>query len=96
MEFQSGAACATMGFNDNLDFFGKVLHIQTEKVQSAAPCILTQVFYRGRVIHTAKFEYSTDSLDFNDFEKIRNLMHAQHLKVIEKISRQQEKYQKQS
>ena len=90
MENHPGAESLAIGFNDNFDFMGKELHIQTENVKTAAPCILTQVFYRGRVIHTTKFEYSSETTDGNDFSKIRELMHSQHLRVIKNISRQQE------
>ena len=96
MDFQSGAVAPTMGLNDNLDFMGKELHIQTENVKSVTSSILTQVFFRGRVIHTTKQEYSTEAQEFNDFGKIRDLMHAQHLKVIENISKLQMKLNKQS
>lgn len=96
MEFQSSAVSPIMGLNDNLDFMGKELHIQTENVKSSVPYILTHVFFRGRVVHTTKHEYSSETREFNDFGKIRDLMHTQHLKVIENISRRQVKYKQKS
>jgi len=96
MKNQSNAANPAMGLNDNLNFLGKELHIQTENVQSSAPCIRTQVFFHGRVVHTVKYEYSTGKRDSLSLSKIRELMHEQHIRVIEKISEQQTKYQKKS
>jgi hypothetical protein len=95
-KIQSNAANPAMGLNDNLNFLGKELHIQTENVQSSAPYIRTQVFFHGRVVHTAKYEYSTEKRDSPDVLRIRELMHKQHMRVIKKISEQQVKYQKQS
>ncbi|MBN2321139.1 MAG: hypothetical protein JXR49_18815 [Acidobacteria bacterium] len=96
MRIQPEAASQAMGLNDNLNFLGKELHVQTENVQSSAPCILTQVFYHGRVIHTAKCEYSTETRDSRDLVKIRDLMVKQHMKVIERIGEQEAKHQKRS
>jgi hypothetical protein len=83
-----------MGLNDNLKFLGNELHIQTENVQSSTPCILTQVFFRGRVIHTARCEYSKENQDSANLAKIRDLMHQQHMKVMEKISARQANFKK--
>lgn len=83
-----------MGLNDNLNFLGKELHVQTENIQSSSPCILTQVFFHGRVIHTAKHEYTAEIGRSPDLAKIRNLMVRQHMKVVGRISAQQAKYRK--
>lgn len=96
MEINSDVASPAMGLNDNLNFLGKELHVQTENVQSDVPCIRTQVFFHGRVVHTAKYEYSNEVKDSLNLTKIRDLMHKQHMNVIEKINKQQLKYQKQS
>jgi predicted peptidase len=95
-ETRSGVKSPAMGLNDNIDFLGKELHVQTENVDATVPCILTQVFFRGRVIQTVKHEYPTEIRNHNNFSKIHDLMHTQHKDVMEKISRQQEKYRKQS
>ena len=93
MKSAGGVANPTTGLNDNINFLGKELHVQTENVPSTVPYIRTQVFFRGRVIYTAKHELAPDTDGWNDFNKIRELMNAQHLKVIDKISRQKAKYQ---
>ena len=96
METKSGLKSPTMCLNNNIDFLGKELHVQTENVDTAVPCILTQVFFRGRVIQTIKYKYPTEIRNINNFSKIQDLMHSQHMNVIKKINEQQEKYRKQS
>ena len=96
MEINPDVASPAMGLNDNLNFLGKELHVQTENVQSDAPCIRTQVFFHGRVVHTVKYEYSNDLKNSLNLTKIRDRMHKQHRNVIEKIHRQQLKYRKRS
>ena len=96
MGIQSNVASPAMGLNDSLNFLGKELHVQTENVPSSTPCILTQVFFNGRVIHTAKSEYAAGERDSHNLAKIRDLMVKQHMRVIERISEQQAKHQNRS
>jgi hypothetical protein len=96
METKSGLKSPTMCLNNNIDFLGKELHVQTENVDTTVPCILTQVFFRGRVIQTIKYEYPAEIRTLNNFSKIHDLMHRQHMDVIEMINERQEKYRKQS
>jgi len=96
MEFQSGVTTPMMGLNDNINLFGKELHVQTENVKSEKPCILTQVFFHGRVVYTQKNEYLEENREFKDFDKIRDMMRAQHLMVMGKIIRKQAMFQKKS
>jgi len=93
MESQFGVKEPTMGLNNNLDFLGKELHVQTENVNSDDPYILTQVFFSGRVIQTTKYEYPAVIRGVKHFARIRDLMHEQHTKVIENINKKQETYQ---
>ena len=96
MVFQSNAASLIMGLNDNLEFRGKVLHVQTENVSSEKPCILTQVFHGGRVVLTKKYEYESGIEEAEDYKKIQALMYSQHSKIIEGINSQQAKIIQQS
>jgi len=93
MGSQFGVKKPTMGLNNNLDFLGKELHVQTENVNSEDPYIITQVFFSGRVIQTTKYEYSTEIRGIKNFARISDLMHEQHTKVIENINKKQETYQ---
>jgi hypothetical protein len=84
---QLTSAATTIGLNDDLEFLGHRLHVQTEKMGSPAHCIMTQVFSKGRVVHSTKSDLSSDSLISNDFNAIQDLMRAQHFKVIREISK---------
>jgi hypothetical protein len=74
-----------MGLNDNLDFMGRQLHVQTENLRSPSPCIVTQVFCNGRVLFSTKSEYLPGVNESQDFSRIGDLMQSQHYRVIEKI-----------
>ena len=54
VESQFSLKPPVMSLNDNMNFFGKKLQVQTENVDSRDPYILTQVFLHGRVIHSAR------------------------------------------
>jgi hypothetical protein len=68
-----------VGLNDNVEFMGKRLHVQTESIGSPAPCIVTQIFSNGRVIFSKKSECSPD------FNGIQDLMNQQHSQVLQTI-----------
>jgi hypothetical protein len=74
-----------IGLNDNLDFMGKQLHVQTESMKSPAMRIVTQVFCNGRVLFSTKSDYPAGIRESQSFSQIQDLMRAQHFKVIEKI-----------
>ena len=91
---RSTPVSSAMSLNDNLDFMGKALHIQTENVQSEIPHIRTHVFSKGRVIHTKILAFPADLIKSGDPNQIRRLMQSQHCEIIDKISRQQSKLSK--
>jgi hypothetical protein len=84
----------TMGLNDNLDFLGTQLHIQTENTQRPTPRIITQVFSKGRIVLSKKMEYPADFGSSGDPEKINELMRMQHSQVIQDLSEKQKHLQK--
>ena len=82
-----------MGLNDNLDFFGKQLHVQTENAGFPMPRIITQVFSKGRIILSRKSEYPADEHKAADPEQIQELMRLQHYQIIREISEKQQRLQ---
>jgi hypothetical protein len=72
------------GLNDNVDFMGKRLHIQTESIGSQKPFIVTQVFTNGRVIFSKKTEYP--SALYDSYSELQNMMRMQHVQVMQKIT----------
>ncbi len=77
------------GLNDNLEFVGRRLHVQTEHLEFPAAHIVTQVFCNGRVLLSKKSEYPAEIRESHDVGKIRQLMGAQHSKVIREIAEKQ-------
>jgi hypothetical protein len=78
-----------MGLNDNLEFMGRQLHVQTEHLEYPVARIVTQVFCNGRVMRSKKSEYSADIRETHDISKIQQLMNAQHYQVIREITEKQ-------
>jgi flagellar biosynthesis protein FlhG len=74
-----------MGLNDSLQFLGKELHIQTEDLGFTGRCIATQVFFKGRVIHSRKSEYPSSARGDDDRTVVVDLMRRQHFEVIREL-----------
>jgi hypothetical protein len=87
---EAGKAGVPMpGLNDNLDFMGKQLHVQTEIVGFPVACIVTQVFCKGKVILSRKLECPSGSREICDVDKMRELMNAQHFHIMQNIADKQ-------
>jgi hypothetical protein len=82
---------AVPGLNDNLEFMGRQLHIQTERIGLPVPRIVTQVFSDGRVVFSKKSEIPLCSCESNEPPDVQELMRAQHLETIRKIEGKQKK-----
>lgn len=82
---QPAPATPMMGLNDNLEFMGNSLHIQTENLGFTGRCITTQVFCNGKVILSAKSEYPSTIRDQKDQSQVRELMRKQHFNVIREL-----------
>lgn len=78
---------SAIGLNDNVEFMGQQLHIQTEKMETPTNCIITQVFCKGRVVLSTKSDFPTDLSNSYDFNTIQNLMRMQHSRMIRDIMR---------
>ncbi len=81
------------GLNDNLDFLGKLLHIQTEHSAYPTAHIVTQVFCGGRVMLSKKSDYPPGVCESHDFGRIQQLMKTQHCQVIQEIRDKQARKQ---
>jgi hypothetical protein len=77
------------GLNNNLEFMGRQLHVQTEHLEYPVARIVTQVFCNGRVMRSKKSEYSAEIRESRDISKIQQLMNAQHYQVIREITEKQ-------
>jgi len=81
------------GLNDNLDFMGKPLHVQTESVAFPVACIVTQVFSKGKVILSRKSGFPPGVRENGDVARMQELMHAQHRQIIRNIADKQARIQ---
>ena len=77
------------GLNDNLEFMGRQLHIQTESAGFPAGRIVTQVFSGGRVLFSRKTDHPAAAEDSGGTARIQELMHSQHTQVIKEIKHKQ-------
>jgi hypothetical protein len=77
------------GLNDNLEFLGRQLHVQTERIGLPAPRIVTQVFSNGRVVFSKKSDIRFRADEPPDTPKLQELMRTQHFQVIREIKAKQ-------
>jgi hypothetical protein len=77
------------GLNDNLEFMGRTLHVQTETTEFPVLRIVTQVFSNGRVVFSKKSDIPPQNCETREFMKIQGLMQAQHFQTIREISGKQ-------
>lgn len=82
----------TQGLNDNLDFLGRQLHVQTEDLGRARGIITTQVFLNGKVIHSMRSTYPDTPAEDSTHDKITDMMRAQHLAVLDEIRNQKVRF----
>ena len=78
-----------VGLNDNLDFLGRQLHVQTEFIELPVAHIITQVFCSGRVMLSKKSDCPAGIQEAQDARKLQQTMNAQHHQVIREISDKQ-------
>jgi len=73
---------ALSGFNTNVNFGGKIYHVQTEDSGKSKPKIVTHVFLNGNIIATKKQSYETflERPDVDDI--VREMMKNQHLEMV--------------
>ena len=68
-----------LGFNNNVRHRGRVFHIQTEDSGAKSPRIVTHLFADGgRIIKTARIDYSEHVGGVDLAQTVRQLMKAQH------------------
>jgi hypothetical protein len=77
--------------NDNLEFLGKQLHVQTERIGFPTPRIVTQVFSNGRVVFSKKKELPAQGFSSQEFAKVQELMRNQHVQTIREIQEKQKR-----
>lgn len=78
-----------MGFNNDVDYKGLVVHIQTEDHGLKSKKITSQVFHGGAILESKTVSYEKDIAAFTDDEsrddRIRLMMKALHRKFYKRI-----------
>ena len=73
------------GINRDIDYNGKLYHVQTEDGGINNPIILTRIFCSGVLVTTRKTSY-VYLLDMDGFKDVvENLMREQHNEMIQEI-----------
>ena len=73
------------GINSDIDYNGKVYHVQTEDGGINNPIILTRIFCTGVLVTTRKTSY-VYLLEMDGFKiVVENLMKEQHNEMIQEI-----------
>jgi hypothetical protein len=73
------------GYNHNVQYFGRVFHIQTEDSGPINPHIFTHLFYGGTILVSRKHRYDATTSD----ETVRKLMQAQHKSMLRELVQHQ-------
>ncbi len=74
------------GMNTEMEYQGKIYHIQTEDGGRSSPVITTQLFFKGAILVTQKTNYS-DIVKAEYLESIvKDLMKQQHSLMIKELT----------
>jgi hypothetical protein len=70
-----------LGYNHNVRYGGRILHVQTEDSGPANPHLYTHLFFEGSILATKRCEYDAASSD----EGVRGLMQRQHKEILKEL-----------
>lgn len=75
------------GQNTDVEFKGKIFHVQTEDWGKEKPFLVTRVFYGGKVLGSIKTNYSSwvNLKEETLYLKLKNILLDQHMESIKKI-----------
>lgn len=69
------------GYNHNVQYLGRVFHVQTEDSGPVNPHIFTHLFFGGTILVSKKHRYEAATPD----ETVRKLMQAQHKAMLREL-----------
>jgi hypothetical protein len=70
-----------LGYNHNVRYGGRILHVQTEDSGPANPHLYTHLFFEGSILATKRCEYDAASSD----DGVRGLMQGQHKEILKEL-----------
>lgn len=70
-----------LGYNHNVRYGGRILHVQTEDSGPANPHLFTHLFFEGSILATKRSQYDADEAE--DF--VRAMMQKQHKEILKDL-----------
>ncbi|MGA9654767.1 MAG: hypothetical protein WBV96_12735, partial [Polyangia bacterium] len=70
-----------LGYNHNVRYGGRILHVQTEDSGPANPHLFTHLFFEGSILATKRCEYDAASAE----DGVRELMQVQHKEILKEL-----------
>jgi len=70
-----------LGYNHNVRYGGRILHVQTEDSGPANPHLFTHLFFEGSILATKRSHYEADEPE----ETVRSLMQRQHKEILKEL-----------
>jgi hypothetical protein len=70
-----------LGYNHNVRYGGRILHVQTEDSGPANPHLFTHLFFGGSILATKRFQYDAASTE----DGVRELMQGQHKEILKEL-----------
>ena len=70
-----------LGYNHNVRYGGRILHVQTEDSGPANPHLFTHLFFEGSILATKRCQYDVSFAE----DGVRGLMQAQHKEILKEL-----------
>jgi hypothetical protein len=70
-----------LGYNHNVRYGGRILHVQTEDSGPANPHLFTHLFFEGSILATKRCQYDAASVE----DGVRGLMQVQHKEILKEL-----------
>ncbi|MGB8294832.1 MAG: hypothetical protein WCG85_05345 [Polyangia bacterium] len=70
-----------LGYNHNVRYGGRILHVQTEDSGPSNPHLFTHLFFEGSILATKRFQYDAATNE----DGVRGLMQGQHKEILKEL-----------
>jgi hypothetical protein len=70
-----------LGYNHNVRYGGRILHVQTEDSGPANPHLFTHLFFEGSILATKRNQYDAEEPE----DAVRSLMQRQHKDILKEL-----------
>jgi hypothetical protein len=70
-----------LGYNHNVRYGGRILHVQTEDSGPSNPHLFTHLFFEGSILATKRFQYDAAATE----DGVRGMMQGQHKEILKEL-----------